>query len=226
MDATSYPAIDVWGDYDVHLEAQYLSFKGLYGYRGYHGSTYQNCNLYLDGADAVEHKFQGTSGAIDRASHLYLKDIDFSSEDATNCHTGCYFDEQSHSVRVNGGKVASGKVVNSKYNGGALTIDNANLRCNQLSGFTDLVLLGGSTIVEPWGGRYDTARKCVVDAQGRVADHVFIADAETTTGISVSPATEPSEVIYDISGRRQDEKVRGINIVRQSDSTVRKLIVR
>ena len=99
-----------------------VRFEGSeFGYYGHHDQTDRpDCDLVLKKAgDSSDYYFKGTNGGIVACSHLLLDDMDFfySSDYGT---AGCYFDENSNTVKKTGGELVRDADINifaikSKY---------------------------------------------------------------------------------------------------------------
>ena len=91
--------------------------------------------------------------------------------------------------------------------------------------FKSLDLQNGTQILEPEGAHFDAAQYCVVDASGAVASGVVFADASATgiEGVIMNADAEVQD-IFDAEGRQLNEMQNGVNIVRMSDGTTRKVI--
>ena len=106
-----------------------------------------------------------------------------------------------------------------------LTTPGKRIRANRVRYFKSLDLQNGTQILEPEGAHFDAAQYCVVDASGAVASGVVFADA-SATGIEGVIMNADAEVrdIFDAEGRQLNEMQNGVNIVRMSDGTTRKVI--
>lgn len=90
--------------------------------------------------------------------------------------------------------------------------------------FTDITFRNGSKLLEPEGAWYDNTNKYVTTGSSKATGIVF-ADKDAT-GIMGIEMDENAEVesIFDAQGRQVDELQQGVNIIRMSDGTTRKVI--
>ena len=89
-----------------------------------------------------------------------------------------------------------------------------------------LILDEGTKIVDPDGGYFSSSKYGVVKSDGStLASPVVFAD-KTSTAIDGITTDADAEVIgiYDAQGRKLEEMQQGINIIRMSDGTTRKVI--
>ena len=109
-----------------------------------------------------------------------------------------------------------------------ITIDNSTVRIGgSLYGFGKLYL-SDTYLIEPAGGKYNTSKHELVDSNGNTAKNILFGpyellgienmEADTTDG------NAEVKHIYDMNGAEQTELKRGVNIIRMSDGTVRKVI--
>ena len=82
-------------------------------------------------------------------------------------------------------------------------------------------------MLTPVNGYYDTTERYIYDADGNKAKGVVFGDKDAT-GIEAVEIDNDAEVkaIYDASGRQTTTAKRGLNIIRMSDGTVRKAMVK
>ena len=108
---------------------------------------------------------------------------------------------------------------------GTLTIDNSDITSTgKISQFDDVVVQNAQ-YQTPEGASYDTTKKSVVTADGTVASKVVIvSDATAIVGVNAPLAADA--MIYSLDGRRIHSLQRGVNIVRMSDGTVKKVYVK
>jgi len=92
-------------------------------------------------------------------------------------------------------------------------------------GFNNITLANGTKIVEPEGAKVNDAGTMIVTASGSRASNVVIGDASATgiEGVIMNPDAEVTGV-FDGEGRQLNEMQPGVNIVRMSDGTTRKVI--
>ena len=90
--------------------------------------------------------------------------------------------------------------------------------------FTDITFRNGSKLLEPEGAWYDNTNKYVTTGSGKATGIVFAdKDATGIMGIEMDQNAEV-ESIFDAQGRQVDELQQGVNIIRMSDGTTRKVI--
>ena len=92
-------------------------------------------------------------------------------------------------------------------------------------GFNNITLANGTKIVEPEGAKVNDAGTRIETASGSLASNVVIGDASATgiEGVIMNPDAEVTGV-FDGEGRQLNEMQPGVNIVRMSDGTTRKVI--
>ena len=75
---------------------------------------------------------------------------------------------------------------------------------------------------------FDTSEKYIVYNDGTHAKHVIFTDKTATTDIDAIEVANDTEVkqIYDATGRESNTAKSGLNIIRMSDGTVRKVMVK
>ena len=75
---------------------------------------------------------------------------------------------------------------------------------------------------------FDTSEKYIVYNDGTKAKHVIFTDKTATTDIDAIEVANDTEVkqIYDATGRESSTAKSGLNIIRMSDGTVRKIMVK
>ncbi len=142
---------------------------------------------------------------------------------------GC-INQYSGNLTIWSTKVTAGGSVmshQSDYNA-SITIDNATVRIgNNLYGFGKLYL-SDTYLIEPAGGKYDTSKHILVDSKGVDAKSILFGPYELLgiENMEADAADGNAEVkhIYDMNGAEQTELKRGVNIIRMSDGTVRKVI--
>ena len=106
-----------------------------------------------------------------------------------------------------------------------LTTPGKRIRTNRVKYFKSLNLVDGTQILEPEGAHFDAAQQCVVNASGTQATGIVFADASATgiEGVIMNADAEVTDV-FDAEGRQLNEMQPGVNIVRMSDGTTKKII--
>ena len=106
-----------------------------------------------------------------------------------------------------------------------LTTPGKRIRTNRVKYFKSLELQNGTLILEPEGAHFDAAQQCVVNASGTQATGIVFADASATgiEGVIMNADAEVTDV-FDAEGRQLNEMQPGVNIVRMSDGTTKKII--
>ena len=108
-----------------------------------------------------------------------------------------------------------------------LTTPGKVIRVNgNVKDFGSLILDEGTKIVDPDGGYFSSSKYGVVKSDGStLASPVVFAD-KTSTAIDGITTDADAEVIgiYDAQGRKLEEMQQGINIIRMSDGTTKKII--
>ena len=109
--------------------------------------------------------------------------------------------------------------------GAKLVVNNSNVTFNGSVSYFDDVTWPNGKLLTPADGYYDTAQKRIVDGSGVIAKKVVFGD-KTATGIEGVEVDTDAEVIgiYDAQGRKLDEMQPGINIIRMSNGTTRKVV--
>ena len=107
-----------------------------------------------------------------------------------------------------------------------LVVDNSNVESGYVCFFKSVTWLNGS-LAEPVNGKFDPTSTYIVDANGNLAQRVVFID-KATTAIDAVEVDRNADVrnIYDASGRQTDSARKGLNIIRMSDGTVRKVMVK
>ena len=161
---------------------------------------------YLDGNTTIKGSgnltVEGELWAIGNGCTLKLDDVNIKADHIDGSTTS--------SVTLDVDLKTAGKRI--EVNGWGVT-DFASLKLNT------------SKIIEPAGGKYDATQKCVVDATGTKVYKVIFGD-KTATAIDGIEADTDAEVIgiYDVQGRKLDEMQPGINIIRMSNGTTKKVV--
>ena len=108
-----------------------------------------------------------------------------------------------------------------------LTTPGKVIRVNgNVNDLGSLILDEGTKIVDPDGGYFSSSKYGVVNSDGStLASPVVFAD-KTSTAIDGITTDADAEVIgiYDAQGRKLEEMQQGINIIRMSDGTTKKII--
>ena len=90
--------------------------------------------------------------------------------------------------------------------------------------FSDVTLRNGSKILLPEGAWYDNTNKYITTGSGAATGIVFADhDATGIEGVLMNADAEIQN-IFDAQGRQVDELQQGVNIIRMSDGTTRKVI--
>ena len=90
--------------------------------------------------------------------------------------------------------------------------------------FTDITFRNGAKLLKPVGGWYDNTNKYVTTGSGKATGIVFAS--KDATGIAGVTVDNKAEVIgiYDLNGRQLDEMQKGVNILRMSDGSTKKVV--
>lgn len=146
-----------------------------------------------------------------------------------NGKDGC-INQHNGNLTIQSAKVTANSSVMSHQsdNNASITIDNSTVRIGgNLYGFGKLYL-SDTYLIEPAGGKYDTSKHILVDSKGVDAKSILFGPYELLgiEGLEADDSTGEAEVknIYDLNGAQQTELKRGVNIIRMSDGTVRKVI--
>ena len=109
--------------------------------------------------------------------------------------------------------------------GAKLVVNNSNVMSNGRVSFFDDVTWPNGKLLTPADGYYDTTQKRIVNGSGVIAEKVVFGD-KNSTGIEGIEVDTDAEVIgiYDVQGRKLDEMQPGINIIRMSNGTTRKVV--
>ena len=90
--------------------------------------------------------------------------------------------------------------------------------------FTDITFRNGAKLLKPVGGWYDNTNKYVTTGSGKATGIVFASkDATGIAGVTVDSKAEVIG-IYDLNGRQLDEMQKGVNILRMSDGSTKKVV--
>ncbi len=145
----------------------------------------------------------GTNGSINvNGSMLSLEDINmkissYIGTNGGNCILGVYMSDADKKIKV----------------GGTVT------------GFTDLQLASNAKILEPEGAYWDAANQYVTTGSGAATGVVFAnINATGIEGVLMNDADLKVEGIYDAQGRQLQQMQQGVNILRMSDGTTRKVV--
>ena len=108
-----------------------------------------------------------------------------------------------------------------------LTVDNSNVTVNSSVWLFKNVTWPNGKLLTPVNGYYDTTERYFYDANGNKAQKVVFGD-KNATAIDAVEFDNNAEVktIYDAAGRETNTAKRGLNIIRMSDGTVRKVMVK
>ena len=108
-----------------------------------------------------------------------------------------------------------------------LTVDNSNVTVNKYVSFFKNVTWPNGKLLTPANGYYDTTERYIYDANGTKAQGVVFGD-KNATAIDAVEFDNNAEVktIYDAAGRETNTAKRGLNIIRMSDGSVRKVMVK
>ena len=108
-----------------------------------------------------------------------------------------------------------------------LVVDNSNVETDGSVCFFGSVTWVNGYLAVPTNGRFDTASSYIVDANGDKATRVVFLD-KNGAGIEGVELDNNADVkdVYDASGRQVEGAHKGLNIVRMSDGTVRKVMVK
>ena len=106
-----------------------------------------------------------------------------------------------------------------------LLVDNSNVTINGSTSYFANVSWQNGFLHLPKDGYFDSEIRKIVDSYGNAATKVVFGD-KTTAGIDGITTDADAEVIgiYDAQGRKLEEMQQGINIIRMSDGTTKKVI--
>ena len=106
-----------------------------------------------------------------------------------------------------------------------LLVDNSNVTINNSTSFFANVSWQNGFLHLPKDGYFDSEIRKIVDSYGNAATKVVFGD-KTTAGIDGITTDADAEVIgiFDAQGRKLEEMQQGINIIRMSDGTTKKII--
>ena len=107
-----------------------------------------------------------------------------------------------------------------------LVVDNSNVESSYVCFWKSVTWLNGS-LAEPVNGKFDPESTYIVDANGNKASRVVFID-QAATAIDAVEVDNNADIrsIYDANGRQMDSARKGLNIIRMSDGTVRKVMVK
>jgi len=106
-----------------------------------------------------------------------------------------------------------------------LLVDNSNVTINNSTSYFANVSWQNGFLHLPKDGYFDSEIRKIVDSYGNAATKVVFGD-KTTAGIDGITTDADAEVIgiYDAQGRKLEEMQQGVNIIRMSDGTTKKVI--
>lgn len=91
------------------------------------------------------------------------------------------------------------------------------------------VVLNNCKILQPDGGHYDTNKMAMVDYWGNPAQRVVFSDVDTWTAIgdieTDADTDNDNADIYDLSGRKLHKPQKGVNIIRSTTGSGKKVIL-
>ena len=94
-----------------------------------------------------------------------------------------------------------------------------------VTGYNSLLLSTETKILEPEGAYWDAANKYVTTGSGAATGVVFAnINATGIEGVLMNDADLKVEGIYDAQGRQLQQMQQGVNILRMSDGTTRKVV--
>ncbi|WP_028896501.1 hypothetical protein [Prevotella sp. HUN102] len=110
-----------------------------------------------------------------------------------------------------------------------LVVKNATLKTPYINYLKSITLID-CHIQSPEGGHVIDidGGQCVVDANGKFSSNGIVIVPDNTTGITSPEASATATVqeIYSLDGSRQPRMQCGVNIVKMSDGTTRKVVCR
>jgi len=164
---------------------------------------------------------------------------------------GTIYTNKATTITGNGKLTVDGTKGNISVSGGSLTFKDVNVSMSgELKGyasdllyvdlaqgsgkrvevagkvynFSDVTLRNGSKILLPEGAWYDNTNKYITTGSGAATGIVFADhDATGIEGVLMNADAEIQN-IFDAQGRQVDELQQGVNIIRMSDGTTRKVI--
>ena len=113
----------------------------------------------------------------------------------------------------------------NETSGAKLVVNNSNVTFNGRVSFFDNVTWPNSKLLTPADGYYDTGSRRLVNGSGVIAEKVVFGDKNSTAIDGIEVDTDAEVIgIYDVQGRKLDEMQPGINIIRMSNGTTRKVV--
>ena len=164
---------------------------------------------------------------------------------------GTIYTNKATTITGNGKLTVDGTKGNISVSGGSLTFKDVNVSMSgELKGyasdllyvdlaqgsgkrvevagkvynFSDVTLRNGSKILLPEGAWYDNTNKYITTGSGAATGIVFADHAATGIEGVLMNADAEIQNIFDAQGRQVDELQQGVNIIRMSDGTTRKVI--
>ena len=130
-------------------------------------------------------------------------------------------------VNIKAGEITSQSSKPSKLYVSLTTKGKTVSATNGIYDWGTIYLQNGTKVVEPAGARLSDDETEVVTSGGARAYNVVFGD-ETATGIDGIEADANAEVIgiFDAQGRQLNEMQPGLNIIRMSDGTTKKVVVK
>ena len=109
-----------------------------------------------------------------------------------------------------------------------LEVNNSNVTVNGSVMYFKNVSWPNGYLLTPANGRYDSTNRRIVDANGNLANKVVFGDKNHPTAIDAIEVNNGAEVkqIFDATGRESSTAKSGLNIIRMSDGTIRKVMVK
>ena len=181
------------------------------------------CNLKVGGAaNSAIYFAKGGTGTIKGSGKLTVSSV-FSNSIIAPYNGTLILDNIDMEVEKN----IAGWTDNKSTLKVKLTTPGKVIRVNgNVKDLGSLILDEGTKIVDPDGGYFSSSKYGVVKSDGStLASPVVFAD-KTSTAIDGITTDADAEVIgiYDAQGRKLEEMQQGINIIRMSDGTTKKII--
>jgi hypothetical protein len=130
-------------------------------------------------------------------------------------------------VNIKAGKIISSSTKPSKLYVSLTTKGKTVSATDGIFNWGTIYLQNGTKVVKPDGAKLSDDYTSVVTSSGARATNVVLGD-KTVTGIDGIEADANAEVIgiFDAQGRQLNEMQPGLNIIRMSDGTSRKVMVK